>query len=97
LNFIIIYSQGDTMKTMLITLISSLVLFSGIAHALDREELKTLTATILNLNGLLCAEVTDIRPLEIKNIFEVTCIEYRDGTGTKTYIMDAAKGTAWEP
>ena len=34
---------------------------------------------------------------EIKNIFEVTCIEYRDGTGTKTYIMDAAKGTAWEP
>ena len=85
------------MRVMLTSFIFSILIFSSSAQALDREELKTLTATILNLNCLLCAEVTDIRPLEIKNLFEVTCIAYRGGSATKTYMMDAAKGTAWEP
>ena len=85
------------MKVMLTSFIFSILIFSSSAQALDREELKTLTATILNLNGLLCAEVTDIRPLEIRNLFEVTCIAYRGRSATKTYMMDAAKGTAWEP
>ena len=85
------------MRLIASILILSAFLFSSSAHALDREELKILTATILNLNGLLCAEVTDIRPLEIKNTFEVACIIYRGGTATKTYIMNAAEGTAWEP
>ncbi len=91
------FLEINDMKAILIASILVISSMTSVAHALDREELKTLTATILNLNGLLCAEVTDIRPLQIKNIFEVTCIEYRDGTATKTYMMDAAKGTAWEP
>lgn len=85
------------MRVMLASFVLSLFFFSSAAQALDKKELKTLTATILNLNGLLCAEVTDIRPLEIKNLFEVTCIAYRGGSATKTYIMNAAEGTAWEP
>jgi hypothetical protein len=34
---------------------------------LTDAELKTMTAFILNLNGLLCAEVTHIRPLEVQD------------------------------
>ena len=53
------------------------------------EDLNELTATILNVNGLLCADVTDIHPLKVReNVYEVTCIQYRGGSGKKTYIMD---------
>lgn len=53
-------------------------------------------ATILNLNGLLCAKVLDIRPLKVRpHVFEVTCIEYRGGRATKTYTLDLDKATAW--
>lgn len=59
---------------------------------------KEQTATLLNLNGLLCAEVIDIKPLKVKqDVYEVTCIEYRGGSGTKTYLMNTTKGTAWIP
>lgn len=65
--------------------------------SLTRDDLKTMTATILNINGLLCAQVNDIRSLKAGDkIFEVTCITYRGGNATKTYIMDAAKVRAWE-
>jgi hypothetical protein len=64
----------------------------------QKGSLKEQTALILNLNGLLCAEVVDIRPLKVsKDVYEVECIEYRGGKARKTYIMDAAKGTAWKP
>lgn len=62
-----------------------------------RGELKELTATILNLNGLLCAEVVRIQPLALEGKFEVTCVAYRGGTAQKTYILDANRGTAFEP
>jgi hypothetical protein len=55
-----------------------------------------LIATILNLNGLLCARVTDVRPLKVdENVFEVTCIEYRGGTGQAQYIVNASTGDAY--
>ena len=60
------------------------------------EDLNELTATILNVNGLLCAEVTDIHPLKVRDdVYEVTCTQYRGGNSKKTYIMDVASGTAW--
>lgn len=62
------------------------------------SDLKKMTKLILNTNGLLCADVIDIRPLKVRdNVYEVECIEYRGGQNRKTYIMDAAKGTAWNP
>jgi hypothetical protein len=54
-------------------------------------------ATILNLNGLLCARVVSVRPLEVRpNHYEVTCVEYRGGSGEVRYILDAAAGKAFE-
>lgn len=70
----------------------------GSSQALTDAELRKMTAAIINMNGLLCARVVDIRPLPVgKYIFEVTCIEYRGGTGRKVYLMDAARGIAWVP
>lgn len=71
---------------------------SGNSHALSDEDLKKMTAAIINMNGFLCAKVVDIRPLKVgRHVYEVTCIEYRGGTGQKIYLMDAAKGIAWVP
>lgn len=71
---------------------------SGASYGADTEGLKETTATIINLNGLLCAKVLDIRPLKVRpDVYEVTCIVYRGGSSTKTYLMDAAKGNAWAP
>lgn len=63
--------------------------------SLSRHELKEMTALIINANGFLCASVSDIRPLRISNQYEVTCVEFRGGSGTVRYIMDATKGTAF--
>lgn len=67
------------------------------ADDLSRQHVKKVTAFILNVNGLLCAQVVDIRPLEVEeNVYEVECVEYRGGNGRKTYILDADARTAWE-
>ena len=64
----------------------------------QREALKETAATILNMNGLLCAQVVNIRPLAAGNdTWEITCIEYRGRSGEKTYHMDALKARAWTP
>lgn len=69
------------------------LLLSTTASAMTKEELNTLIATALNMNGLLCAEVVNVVPLKVSdNVYEVTCIEYRGGTGKKTYIYNAATG-----
>jgi len=54
-------------------------------------------ATVINLNGLLCARVTNVRPLKVRDdVFEVTCIEYRGGTGTVRYIVNTETGIAFQ-
>jgi hypothetical protein len=54
-------------------------------------------ALLINLNSLLCAEVVEINPLKMRpSVFEVTCVEYRGGKATKTYIVDTDSGTAFE-
>lgn len=86
------------MKIIIMALLIGLCSIGTATHAADEEALKEMTAMVLNLNGLLCAKVVDIKPLQVRpNVYEVTCIEYRGGSGTKTYIMDASKGTAWVP
>lgn len=62
---------------------------------MDRSELQAVTATMLNLNGHLCAQIVNMRPLQVgKDKYEVTCIEYRGGSGTVRYIFNAATGIA---
>ena len=51
---------------------------------------------ILNLNHLLCAKVVRVCPLKVKDALEVTCIEYRGGHATKTYIVDINTASAFE-
>lgn len=47
-------------------------------------------ATILNLNGHLCARVVSANRLTVGGgqVFEVTCVEYRSGSGTVRYQID---------
>lgn len=50
-------------------------------------------ATVININGFLCARVVSVRPLGEKDVYVVRCIEYRDGSGVADYIMNAATGS----
>jgi hypothetical protein len=52
-------------------------------------------ATLINLNGQLCAQVVNVQPLQVRDqVFEVTCTEYRGGTGKVRYLVDGSTGTA---
>lgn len=58
-------------------------------------DIEKLAATIINLNRHLCAKVVAISPLQMRDgVYEVTCIEYRGGTGTVRYLLDARAGLA---
>ena len=71
--------------------------YGGYGSAALREHGEVI-ATVLNLNGLLCARVVAVEPLRVSSdAFEVTCVEYRGGTGTVRYIVNAANGTAYRP
>ncbi len=63
------------------------------AHAGEAEEI---AAFMLNMNGLLCAEVVDLRALAQKNVYEVQCVKYSGGSAEATYILDMNTGAAWE-
>ena len=74
------------------------VTFLGLCtqQANAKDALLEQVATIINFNGFLCAEVTDVRPLASANTYEVTCVEYRGGSGTVRYILNALKGVAFK-
>ncbi len=77
------------MKKLLILL----ALAAPVAHADQAEDI---AAFLLNMNGLLCAEVVDLRALEQKNVYEVQCVKYRGGSAEATYMLDMNTGAAWE-
>jgi hypothetical protein len=86
------------MKTIFFAVFLLCICSSIETKAMTNDEMDKMTATILNLNGLLCAKVVDIKPLKVgNNIYEVTCVEYRGGSGNVRYIMDAGTGKAWKP
>lgn len=66
------------------------------AIAATDAELKETMATFLNLDGHLCARAVDIRALKLESKYEVTCIEYRGGSGTARYIFDAKTGKGFK-
>lgn len=69
---------------------AALILLSSIsASAMTDDELKEMTATIINLNGYLCAFVISISPTLNDEVYRVSCVEYRDGSGSATYLMNA--------
>jgi len=64
-------------------------------QGMSRSDLNKVIGLIINTNGMLCAEVVSVSPLKQKDVYEVRCIEYRGGTGTVDYIMNAREGTAF--
>jgi hypothetical protein len=60
---------------------------TGLSH-----DSKTTLATIINMNGELCAHVQSAEPMGADR-YRVTCTRYRDGTGTATYELNAKTGT----
>lgn len=62
----------------------------------NAQDLKETMAIMLNLNGLLCAKVTSVRPLILQDQYEVTCIEYRGGKAQVSYILNAKTGRAFK-
>ena len=64
------------------------VLGSG-AYAQSEADLKEMSATIINLNGYLCARVISITPTSTSDVWRVSCVENRDGTGRALYLMNA--------
>ena len=66
------------------------------AFAMSEQELKEVMAAMLNLDGHLCARVVEIRALQIRNQYEVQCIEYRGGSGQVRYIFDASTGKGFK-
>ncbi len=66
----------------------------GTALAQDQET-NELIAMMLNMNGLLCAEIVTVSRLGNDRL-EVTCIEYRGGHGTVRYILDMNTGRAFK-
>lgn len=61
------------------------------ASAQLTEDQKSKLATLINLNGDLCARVTGVRSRG-NSTFDVDCIRYRDGTGAATYLVDLKTG-----
>lgn len=52
-------------------------------------------ALLINSQGFLCAEVVDVRQHRPgQNIFEVTCVERRNGEGRVEYLVNTDAGRA---
>ncbi len=79
------------MKGCFLKITTALVLIfacnSSLCQNLTKEELRQMTAFMINMKGYLCAEIIELRPLRLENTYEVDCIEYRGGKGVKTYIF----------
>lgn len=76
----------------IITIIGAVLLCASSANAQTLEEF---IATMLNLNGFLCASVVETRPLQVADQLEVTCVEYRGGSGRVRYILNRKTGVAF--
>lgn len=68
-----------------------------VKKVLSTSEVYEIVATGINLNGFLCAELLDIRPLKMQSKYEASCIAYRGGSSRKTYIINSLEGVAFEP
>ena len=88
--------MGKTFATGTVVVSLLIVAPGNPARAQLDQDTSELIATMLNLNGLLCASVVDFRKLQVADQYEVTCIEYRGGSGTARYILDLSTGKAFK-
>lgn len=82
-------------------LILMIMLISSSVHAIPEGavegtyEIRNQIATMINLNGHLCAEVKWFSALKNPDLYEVNCVLYRGGNGSGVYILNARTGTAF--
>lgn len=67
---------------------------SSSAEPMSDSEFSSAIASIIVRNGLACAEVLDVRPLQSHDQFEVLCSEREGESATARYIMNVRNGTA---
>ena len=72
----------------------SLAMAPGSFIKAQTAEAREMMATLINLNGHLCARVISVSPLRMDRAYEVICVEYRGGQGTVTYIVNMKTGIA---
>lgn len=77
------------MKHTLAAIVTMLMADVSIAQS---EELKKMTATLINARGHLCAEIVRMTPLKTKGWYEVECIAYRGGQSRVSYAIEAETG-----
>ena len=75
-----------------------LLLMAGAAQAASEYLILSATqkenmATLINLNGKLCARVTQVRKYDDGDHY-VECVTYRGGTATKAYYVNLKTGQA---
>lgn len=79
-------------KLLAITILS---ISANFTHASLASQHGEQFATLIGLNGLLCAKVDRITPLKRSNTYEVNCLEFRGVKGNIQYIVNMATGIAF--
>ena len=82
------------MKKLIVAFLTMVILAPTSALATDKKDVNEMLATLLNLQGYLCAKVINVAPLDLPKHYEVRCIEYRGGQGTVDYIINLETGRA---
>jgi hypothetical protein len=59
----------------------------------EMKQAEDLVKLIINLNGHLCAEIQNVQPVGLTS-YEVSCTEYRSGSGQARYLVDGKANTA---
>lgn len=65
---------------------------SSTSSGMSRSDAKSIIKAFINMQGQLCADVVNTRPLALPNTAEVQCIEYRGGSNKVTYIVNMKSG-----
>ncbi len=76
------------MKRRIWTAAVCVIAISGQASSQPSEQSKDMLATLINLHGELCAQVTRVTALGADRQ-QVACVRYRNGTGGATYQVNA--------
>lgn len=68
-----------------------------VKKVLSRPEVEKLVKAGLNLQGRLCARITDIRPLDmnVPASYRVTCITHTGGHSKESYYLEALLGVSY--
>lgn len=79
------------MRVLGVSVFVALLLAAHSAGAQLSEGSKAMLAAMINVSGQLCARVTAVEQVR-RDVYAVSCVRYRDGTGRATYEVNALTG-----